>query len=32
MIEVMQLPAATVERFARMRDAARTWDGTDPVR
>lgn len=32
MVEVMQLPAATVERFARMRESARTWDGADPVR
>ncbi|SFS10321.1 VOC family protein [Sphingomonas jatrophae] len=32
MIEVMQVPEATAQRFAAMRAAAREWDGSDPVR
>ena len=32
MVEVMQVPAATAERFAMIRAAARDWDGSDPIR
>jgi catechol 2,3-dioxygenase-like lactoylglutathione lyase family enzyme len=32
MVEVIQLPQAGLDRFAWMREQARTWDGSDPVR
>lgn len=32
LIEIIQLPQASHDFFAFMREAARTWDGSDPVR
>jgi len=32
LIEIIQLPQASHDFFAYMREAARTWDGSDPVR
>ena len=32
LIEILQVPQATLDFFALMRETARTWDGTDPVR
>lgn len=32
LLEIIQIGAAGKEGFARMRDAARDWDGSDPVR
>jgi methylmalonyl-CoA/ethylmalonyl-CoA epimerase len=32
LIEIIQLPQASIDFFAYMREQARTWDGTDPVR
>jgi len=32
LVEILQVPQATLDFFAFMRDTARTWDGSDPVR
>lgn len=32
LIEIIQLPQASIDFFAFMKEQARTWDGTDPVR
>ncbi|MDB5448599.1 MAG: hypothetical protein JWQ97_3916 [Phenylobacterium sp.] len=31
-VELLKLPQAGHERFAAMREAARNWDGSDPIR
>lgn len=31
-VEVLKLPEVGLQGFARMREAARAWDGSDPVR
>ncbi len=32
MVEIIDMKPAMVELFAMIRDAARDWDGSDPVR
>ena len=32
LIELIQLPQATLDGFAAMREVCRDWDGQDPVR
>jgi hypothetical protein len=32
LVEIIELPATTLDFFASMREACRTWDGREPVR
>lgn len=32
LVEIIQLPQATLDFFAQMRETCRTWDGSEPVR